>query len=168
MAVVNLNLSLEQILEFIENLPQEYKKAAFDKLEKENKSKEEILSKELLLRVSEMNINLLEVANSKEEIENNFKNLVLFYEQIGNEYEQLIHTTTEVKKAVRIKKYLENIISTANFYLNKIKKQFDKEQHFLESLTNEIENIEELNQDIQLKFFDIPSNTSIHEILKRI
>ncbi len=35
MAVVNLNLSLEQVLEFIENLPKEYKKAVFELLKKE-------------------------------------------------------------------------------------------------------------------------------------
>ncbi len=35
MAVINLNSSLEQVLEFIKNLPQEYKKAAFNTLKQE-------------------------------------------------------------------------------------------------------------------------------------
>lgn len=35
MAVVKLNLSLEQVLDFIENLPKEYKKAVFELLKKE-------------------------------------------------------------------------------------------------------------------------------------
>lgn len=184
MAVVNLNLSLEQVLEFIKNLPTEYKKATFEQLKTESKTnlinelegvlyvektnfQEEILSKKLLVKVSEINIDLLDIANSKEKIENDFNELILTYQQIGNKYEQLIHQTKVTKEALQIKYYLENMISIANFYLGKIKKQFDKEQQFLESLTNEIENIEELNQDIQLKFFDIPK-TSINEILKRI
>lgn len=193
MAVVNLNLSLEQVLEFIKSLPQEYKKAAFEQLKTEynpnlinelesslyveeeiNYQKEvsnlytEFLSKSILIKISELNINLLDTTNSKEKIENDFKALILLYEEIGNKYEQIIHQTKEIKDASQIKKYLENIISIANFYLEKNKIQFEEETAFLESLSNEIENIEELTQDIQLKFFDIPSKTSIHEILKRI
>lgn len=125
----------------------------------------EFLPTHLLVKVSEVNINLF--LNTKKS-EDYFKALIAFYEQIGNQYEQVIHQTNSIKEALQVKKFLENILSIANFYLDKIKNQFENEQQFLESFTNEIENIEELTQDIQLKFFDIPSKTSIHEILKRI
>ena len=192
MAVVSLNLSLEQFLDFIENLPNEYKKAAFERLkesktdlleeledslyvEKDENYKEEViklaenhLSKETLVKISELNIKLLDSTNSEEKIKNNFKTLILLYEEIGNQYEQIIHFTKEAEAGVEVKKYLETILPIANFYLEKIKIQFKAEVIFLESLSNEIRNIEELTQDIQLKFFDIPSKTSINEILKRI
>jgi hypothetical protein len=129
MAVVNLNLNLEQFLEFIENLPKEYKKVALERLKKEPKidlsNQKNLLYKDLLMKVSELNINLLNTLNSKEMIEDNFEALILLYEEIGNQYEQTIHQTKDVKEAVKVKKHIENIVSIANFYLEKINIQFE-------------------------------------------
>lgn len=67
MAVINLNLSLEQFLEFIQNLPQEYKKAAFNTLKQEISDKAKKVDSNLINEL-EGSLYVEEEINYKEEL----------------------------------------------------------------------------------------------------
>ncbi|PIY10700.1 MAG: hypothetical protein COZ18_05530 [Flexibacter sp. CG_4_10_14_3_um_filter_32_15] len=68
MAVVNLNLSLEQVLDFIKNLPQEYKKAAFNTLKQEIYSDKTKTGNSSLIDELEGSLYVEEEINYKEEL----------------------------------------------------------------------------------------------------
>ena len=68
MEIINLNSSLEQVLEFIKNLPQEYKKAAFNILKQEIYSEKTEIKNSNLIDELEGSLYVEEEINYKEEL----------------------------------------------------------------------------------------------------
>jgi len=120
-----------------------------------------------LIRINESNLSVL---LQKERFENQIEKLIQVYQELGDEYENLIHQVNNWTDGFRIRIVLENTVTIARNYLQQIQNQYLEwlSTKQLEDLEAEIDNLEELAQDVDLKFFIIPNNPTINEILGRL
>ena len=117
------------------------------------------------VKINEQNLSVLLREGSKEI---KIAELVECYQQTSNECEKLISQTEDWVDALRLMFFLENIIVSAENFTKKISELDLLTQEQKELLEEEMAYWAEMTEDIKLKFFLMPQNQNIQNILAKI
>ncbi len=118
-------------------------------------------------KLTQINESNWSVLLEKQSLDQKIARLIALYATLGEEYEKLISQTQDWVEAFRLQIFLENTVTLARHYLSKIQDLYTLSASQKTALEHEIDNFEELGQDIKLKFFQIPQNPNIQEVLAK-